>query len=143
MRLRVYWPLVLAASVAMAATGAGAAELTVEVLGLRSGDGLVHFGLYDNSDTFPDKDGRLDGTEVPITEGRAVSVFKELKPGRYAVAVFHDENANGEFDQGLFGLPLEDYGFSNKAVVFFSASAFDNAAVTVPEKGLNISIRLD
>ena len=47
------------------------------------------------------------------------------------------------YHQGLFGLPLEDYGFSNKAVVFFSAPAFDNAAVTVPEKGLNISIRLD
>lgn len=142
MRFRFCWPLAVLVLVA-AAPAAGAAELTVEVLGLRSGDGLVHFGLYDNPDTFPDKDGRLDGTEVPISEGRAVSVFKGLKPGRYAVAVFHDENANGEFDQGLFGLPLENYGFSNKAFVFFSPPAFDSAAISVPDKGLNITIRLD
>jgi len=120
-----------------------AAELRVEVVGMRSGAGLVHFGLYDNADTFPDWDGRLDGAQVPITEGKAVSVFKGLKPGRYAVAVFHDENANGEFDQGVFGLPLENYGFSNKAFVFFSAPAFEKAAVSVPEQGLNITIRLD
>lgn len=138
---RLAW--LLAVMLVAAAPGAGAAELTVEVLGLRSGDGLVHFGLYDNPDTFPDKDGRLDGTEAPITGGKAVSVFKGLKPGRYAVAVFHDENANGEFDQGLFGLPLENYGFSNKAFVFFSSPAFENAAVSVPEKGLTITIRLD
>ena len=139
--LRLAW--LLAVMLVAAAPGAGAAELTVEVLGLRSGDGLVHFGLYDNPDTFPDKDGRLGGTEAPITGGKAVSVFKGLKPGRYAVAVFHDENANGEFDQGLFGLPLENYGFSNKAFVFFSSPAFENAVVSVPEKGLTITIRLD
>ena len=141
-RFRFVWLLAVAVLLGMA-PGAGAAELTVEVVGLRSADGLVHFGLYDKPDTFPDKDGRLDGIEIPISEDSAVAVFKGIPPGLYAVAVFHDENANGEFDQGLFGLPLENYGFSNKAFVFFSSPAFENAVVSVPEKGLTITIRLD
>lgn len=134
---------VLVVGVLMSVSAAWSAELTIEVLGMRSGDGLVHFGLYDNPETFPDKDGRLDGTEIPITGGKAKAGFKGLKPGRYAVAVFHDENANGEFDQGLFGLPLEDYGFSNQALVFFGPPDFESASVLVPEKGLSITIRLD
>jgi len=147
-RLRFDWLLAavvlsISASALALAPGAGAAELTVEVLGMRSGDGRVHFGLYDNPDTFPDKDGRLDGAETPILENRAVAVFKGIPAGQYAVAVFHDENANGEFDQGLFGLPLENYGFSNKALVFFGPPSFKNAAVRVPDKGLHITIRLD
>ncbi len=147
-RFRTGWPLALSfawawTALLTAVSAAGAAELRVVVVGMGSGNGLVHFGLYDNPDTFPDSDGRLDGTRVAITGGRAVAVFKGLKPGRYAVAVYHDENANGEFDQGIFGLPLENYGFSNKAFVFFGPPAFENAAVTVPAKGLSITIRVD
>ena len=120
-----------------------AADLTVEVLGVRSNDGFVHFGLYDNPDTFPTKDGRLDGTREAITDNRSVSVFKGLKPGRYALAVYHDENANGEFDQILFGLPVEDFGFSSGAGAFFGPPGFDDAAVYVPPGGAKITIRID
>ncbi len=120
-----------------------AAELTVEVLGLRSNDGAVHYGLYNQPGKFPDYDGRFAGAQADIIERRAVMVFKDLKPGRYALAVYHDENANGEFDQFIFGLPLEDYGFSNDAPVFFGPPSFAAAAVTVPPEGLRISIRVD
>ncbi len=124
-----------------------AADLTVEVLGLRSNGGAVHFGLYDKPGAFPDYDGRIAGARTGIEDGikgwRAVAVFKGLNPGRYALAVYHDENANGEFDQFIFGLPLEDYGFSNGAAVFFGPPSFEAAAVTVPAEGLRITIRVD
>ena len=103
---RVFGALVIAATLAVAGPAPGAAlgaELMVEVVGLRSDDGNVHFALYDNPATFPDDEGRLRGTNVPIAGRRAVAVFKDLTPGSYAVAVFHDENANGSFDQGFLG----------------------------------------
>jgi uncharacterized protein (DUF2141 family) len=34
-------------------------------------------------------------------------------PGYYAVAVYHDENANHDFDRTIIGLPAEGFGFSN------------------------------
>ena len=119
------------------------ADLTVKVVGLRSDAGNVHFALYDNPATFPDDDGRLRGTNVPITGRRAIAVFKDLAPGSYAVAVFHDENANGSFDQGFLGLPLEDYGFSNGAPAFLGPPSFEQAKFAVPEKGIGITIDVD
>ena len=143
---RVFGALVIAATLAAAGPAPGTAlgaELTVEVVGLRSDDGNVHFALYDNPATFPDDEGRLRGTNVPIAGRRAVAVFKDLTPGSYAVAVFHDENANGSFDQGFLGLPLEDYGFSNDAPAFLGPPSFEQAKFAVPEKGIRITIDVD
>lgn len=139
---RVFGAFVMAATLAAAGPAFGA-DLTVEVIGLRSDTGNVHFGLYDNPATFPDDEGRLRGTNVPIAGRRAVAVFKDLAPGSYAVAVYHDENANGSFDQGFLGLPLEDYGFSNGAPAFLGPPSFDNAKVSVPEKGIRITIDVE
>jgi uncharacterized protein (DUF2141 family) len=140
-KLRLSW--LVAAFLLILPNMSFAADLTVEVLGLRSNEGHVHFGLYDNPETFPTKDGRLAGMHTAIMNNSAVAVFKGLKPGRYALAVFHDENANGEFDQIFFGLPVEDFGFSNGAVAFFGPPGFDDAAVFVPAEGAKITIRID
>lgn len=126
----------------VAATPAAAAELTVEVVGARSNDGRMHFGLYDDARKFPKKDGRADGFNTAITDRRAVGVFRGLKPGRYAVAVFHDENGNREFDQQILGIPLEDYGFSNDVAAFLGPPSFAEAAVLVPAEGIRITVRL-
>ncbi|MBT7942982.1 MAG: DUF2141 domain-containing protein, partial [Alphaproteobacteria bacterium] len=56
---------------------------------------------------------------------------------------FHDENGNGEFDQVFFGLPMEDFGFSNGAVAFFGPPGFDDAMVSVPPEGAMITIRIN
>ena len=120
-----------------------AAELFVEVVGAENDKGQIHFGLYDGPKAFAEKDGRIDGTQKPIENGQALGVFKGLAPGFYAVVAFHDENDNGEFDQGLFGIPLEKFGFSNEAVAFLTAPSFESARVRVPEKGARITIRLD
>ena len=61
-RFRFGWSLALSflwawTVLLTAAPVAGAAEHTVEVQSMGSGNGLVHFGLYDNPDTFPDTDG--------------------------------------------------------------------------------------
>ena len=122
----------LALGVFLVAAGqAVAAELRVRVTELRIDDGGVHFALYATPESFPKKEDRHAGAEVKAKDGGAIWVFRGLAPGRYAVAVYHDENGNGEFDQGFFGIPLEGYAFSNGATAFFSAPGFDDAAVTV------------
>ena len=120
-----------------------ASDLSVEVLGVRSNEGFVHFGLYNNSETFPTNDGRLDGARKAILKNRSVFVFKGLNPGHYALAVFHDENGNGDFDQNFLGIPVEDFGFSNGALAFFGPPDFNDAAVYLPPKGLRLTIWLD
>lgn len=118
----------------------GAAELEVVVAGLRSDDGDVHIALYDKPEKFPESEGMLEEVEVPIAGRQARTVFRNLADGRYAVAVYHDENGNDDFDQGFLGVPLEDYGFSNEAIAFFGPPSFEAAAFTV---GGATGIRID
>lgn len=119
-----------------------AANLEVEIVGLASDKGDVHVALYDNPSAFPKSDGMLSETEVMPSGRVAKAVFSGLKPGRYAIAVYHDENGNHDFDQGIFGIPLEDYGFSNDAPVFLGPPSFGDAAFDVSEPGTAIKINL-
>jgi len=121
------------------AGGAGAADLTVRIEGVRSAEGEVRLGLYDRPEEFP-RGERRDGGGVSAArrdaEGAVEYVFAGLEPGRYAVAIYHDEDGDGEFDKGLFGIPREGFGFSNGASAGLGgAPDFDEAAVTVEEAG--------
>jgi uncharacterized protein (DUF2141 family) len=139
--LRLAWLIIVIFSIIPSITIAS--DLTVEVLGVRSNEGLVHYGLYNNSSTFLKTDGALDGAREVIIKNRSVFVFKGLNPGYYALAVYHDENSNGEFDQILFGIPVEDYGFSNNAAALFRPPDFKDAIVHLPLEGLKVTINLD
>ena len=108
-------------------------DLFVIVSGLRSQEGNVHIALYNDPDRFPKSDGMILRAEVPILEGAARHKFTGLTHKLYAVAVYHDENDNDEFDQGFLGVPLEDYAFSNNAPVFLGPPSFARAAFAVPE----------
>src|SRR5690606_16285288 len=105
-----------------------AAELVIRVIGLRSGAGTVQFAIYDAPEHFPTRNGRVAKGGAPATEAGTIIRVPALKAGTYAVAVFHDENDNDSFDQNFFGLPLEDYGFSNDARGFLGPPSFDAAA---------------
>ena len=80
-------------------------DLFVIVSGLRSQEGNVHIALYDDPGRFPKSDGMVLRVEVPILMGVARHKFTGLTHKLYAVAVYHDENDNDEFDQGLLGIP--------------------------------------
>ncbi len=128
------------------AGAAGAADLTVRIENVRSTEGAVRLGLYDRGKEFP-QGQRRDGGDVPAAqrdaEGTVEYVFTGLEPGRYAVAVYHDEDGDGEFDKGLFGIPREGFGFSNGATAGLGgAPGFDEAAVTVDEGGGTAAVRV-
>ncbi len=136
-----YLAIVLATG-GLLAVPAGAAELRIDVTGLRSADGKIHLAVYDRPEEFPSGDKRLFGTVVEAAAEKVQIVLGDLKPGTYAVAAYHDENANDKFDKGLFGIPLEGYAFSNDATVFFGPPAFAEAAVTVNADGARITITM-
>ena len=132
----------LAALAGLLAGPARSAELNVTVSGLRSGLGEVHVAVYDAAGRFP-KDGEyLTAKAVAAAAGKVTVTFKDLAAGKYALAVYHDENGNREFDQGILGVPLEGYGFSNAASAFFGPPDFAAAAVTIAEPASNITVRM-
>ena len=66
-----------------------------------------------------------------------------LLHGEYAIAVFVDLNGNGKMDKNFFGIPKEQYGFSNNVMGRMSAPTFDQAKFTITEPTLqNITLRI-
>lgn len=93
------------------ADAGGDATVSVPVSTVRSSNGLVFVALYEQRNWL--EPGRyLVAKKVPARKGMVVARFDNLPRGRYAVAVWHDENANNRVDTNALGLPKEGYGFS-------------------------------
>lgn len=120
---------------ALSAHAVQAGELRVAIDGIRDDKGTVRVAVYRAGSGF-----LKPGQEHAAMFQRAASgdlsvVFGGLPADRYAVAVYHDENANGELDTNLLGIPLEGTGFSEGAVPGFGPPSFDDAALAVPADG--------
>lgn len=136
-------PPLLAFPVALLLAGtADAASLEVIVTGVGDGPGTVRVGGYAGSDGFPEPEKKAFGVSLVAAGGTARAVVEDLKPGVYAVAVFHDENGNGVLDKGLFGIPKEGYGFSGDATGFMGPPDFADAAFTLDQAQATITIQL-
>lgn len=102
---------------ASAIVPAFAAELTVNLHGIRAQSGLVKVAIVDSRDAWDGKAAPVQFDGAPPQDETAKFVFKDLKPGNYAVMITHDENGNGKLDTNVMGMPLEGYGFSNNPQV--------------------------
>ena len=115
------------------------APLRIEVTGLDGDRGTARIAVFDSQDTFLRE--AAFATIAPIADGRSVWTLS-VPPGTYAVAVHHDEDGDGEMKRGLFGIPTEPAGFSNGARARFGPPKWRDAAVTVPESGATIHVRV-
>ena len=104
-------------------------EIVVRVSNLRSDAGNVVAELYpDDPANFLKGRARIERAFQPaVAQGTVDVCLTAPEPGTYAVAVYHDENANVKFDKNWIGLPVEGYGISNNPKIFLSAPAFDEA----------------
>ncbi|MFC3174953.1 DUF2141 domain-containing protein [Novosphingobium bradum] len=146
------WAVVaIAGLVASGPAGAGPADgrlpgehLSVTVSGLHSARGQVLACIASAPAHFPEcgKDPGARRLAIPVGPGGTVSFdFGPLAPGRYAVSLFHDENANGKLDTMLM-IPREGFGFSRDARVHFGPPRFDAAAFAMSAAPLHLAIRM-
>ncbi len=110
-----------------------AADLAVEVQGIRSGDGRLFVAVHspETREAFPAGAGMVAALQQSARVGTIRFVLRDLPPGRYAVAAFHDENGNGDLDTNLLGIPSEGTGFANDPPSSFGPPDFESAAVSV------------
>jgi uncharacterized protein (DUF2141 family) len=108
--LLVLVPTLLAASEAAGDTGV---TLAVHASALRSQKGALVCRLFASGDGFPARPTYKAARRVTILGTEATCEFRDVRPGVYAVALFHDENGNGKLDTNFLGLPSEGVGTSN------------------------------
>jgi len=111
--------------------------VSIAVEGLRNSNGVVALTLYpDDPSRFLKPKGSLYVTKVNARAGLAQACIFVPKPGAYAIALYHDENANGKFDRSGLGLPVEGFGFSNNPATIMSLPSFGSVRLAIPKPGL-------
>lgn len=117
--------------------------IDVVVEGTRNGNGLVAITLYaDNSRKFLVRHGSLYVGRVDAQEGATRGCIFVPKVGVYAIAIYHDENGDGNFDRSSLGLPEEGFGFSNNPSTLAGLPTFRSVRLNIPRSGLLTRIRL-
>ena len=131
-------------SAAPACTGpASSTRLLVGVDNVRSSRGLIAVTLYtDVRRKFLAKRGSLYVGRVPARQGRTEVCIHVPRPGTYALAVYHDADADRSFDRTSLGLPSEGFGFSNNPPTFLGMPNFSRVRLSVPRSGTRTVVKL-
>ncbi len=117
--------------------------LFVTATGLRNGTGLLAVTLYeDKSNRFLVRNGSLYVGRVQASAGTTRACIFVPRPGVYALALYHDENANQKFDRSGLGLPAEGYGFSNNPPTLAGLPSFRSVRLNVPRSGLATTVQM-
>lgn len=118
-------------------------RLHVEVEGVQSSKGLIAVTLYaDDASKFLAHHGSLYVGRVPAKSGTTEVCIHVPSLGTYALAVYHDANANRHIDRTAIGLPAEAFGFSNNPHVFLGMPAWRSVRLSVPRNDMHTSIKL-
>lgn len=124
-------------------TPAVAASIDLAITNLRSDKGDVLVCLSANPKYFPDcgKDAKARKLKISAAQAGTVEI-DGVKPGTYAVALIHDENANGKMDMRLF-LPREGFGFSRNPKIGMGPPKFESAKFTVGAQDAHYAVRMN
>jgi uncharacterized protein (DUF2141 family) len=141
--------------VLLGGTPAFAGDVKINVKGIRSDAGSIMIGVYDSDAGFRtaikrsaqagllNDPLRVAGMALRAQPGERSVVLPQLRPGRYAIIVFHDANDDGKLGETPWGVPTEGYGFSNDATAFLAAPGFQAAAFDVgPDGAVDVPISL-
>jgi uncharacterized protein (DUF2141 family) len=115
--------------------------LTVIVSNVQHREGNIK-AILQNRSNFLTPQYIADIDALP-TKNDVQMVFKNLPLGDYAVAIYHDLNANDNFDRNWIGYPKEPFAVSNNLHPFkLLYPSFDAAKVRLTDKGAALTIHL-
>lgn len=119
--------------------GNGNAKLILEATTMHNAVGEVAFTVYpDDKKRFLAKGGKLVRARVSAASPRACFW---LKPGYYAIAQYHDENSDHDFNRTLF-VPKEGFGFSNDAPTSIGLPSFASVRTALPASGTTVRMKM-
>jgi uncharacterized protein (DUF2141 family) len=123
---------------------AASGSLAVSIGGLRNAKGQVCLSVFNSSRGFPGNGGNaLQSKCVNANKDGSVTVsFSGLKSGSYAVAVLHDENADGQANRNRLGIPTEGFGFSRNPALRAGPPKYSEAAFLAAGSKTAIQIQM-
>lgn len=126
---------------AMQAAQPGESTVDIDLTGIRSPRGTLHLCLTRKPSYFPD----CKSDPAALRSSAAASAqhlhLDYVPPGRYAIAVFHDENSNRNLDK-FAGIPKEGFAFSRNPSIKFRAPRFDEVAIDLVPGGNQAQLKM-
>ncbi len=150
-----------------ASAGVQAADLEIEVTGIKARTGTIHAALFANADDFSvdlafhamitkeggvavgvfTKEGHMprppaERASAPASSATVRLRMSEVPPGAYALALYQDVNDDGKLDTNFDGHPLEPWGMSNNPHFAGRRLTWDDAQFVLPAEGARLVIEL-
>lgn len=126
----------------LSCTGA-ANEVRVVVKDVKKSVGLITAELYVNDESvFLTDEGRAVRMRVAARAPETAFCLHAPDADDYALAIYHDQNANMRLDKGALGIPAEPYGVSNNPRMRFAPPKVVDALFAVAEDGADVEILL-
>jgi len=93
--------------------------LEIEITPIRNNVGKIMLQVFN------EKENVIAEKMGTIKEQSCSFSVKNLKPGKYAIRYYHDENLNSVMETNMVGKPTEGYGFSNNVTDTFGPPPFE------------------
>lgn len=119
-----------------------AGEVSVTFSGIIAPKGALFVGLYDSEAAFAGGEP-VGGYRLTVSGDTVTKSIKGLKPGRYAIKVFHDIDGDGRMNTNPFGIPTEPYAASNNAPSTMGPPSWNDAVFEVGADGATQTITID
>jgi uncharacterized protein (DUF2141 family) len=119
MKMRVLVAMALMAMSASQVLADVDTDLTLNFTNVKNTGGKLYYSLYTTE------------------EGMDTLVLHHMRPGFYALTVFHDENGNGKLDTNFLGQPEEQFGISNITRTLWSKPKWDEVKFEVKASEMN------
>lgn len=117
-------------------------DLEITITNIKTLKGNIELGVYNDPQLFLEKGRAYKSFTKKVTGDSMVITVKDLPKTEYAVAIYHDVNADNECNLNFFGFPVEPYGFSNNFKPKLSKPSFSDCKFQVNANNPSIQIKL-
>ena len=117
--------------------------IKVIVKNVGSSQGIITADLHnDRPEQFLKSRHKILRVRVPAKKGRTEFCVPAPGPGVFAIALYHDINANTDLDKNGLGIPTEPFGVSNNPTIFLGPPSHKEAAFEIGPDGTTLEIEL-
>jgi len=100
-------------------------EITIAINNVPASIGNINVALYKTSEDFLKFDKVFKYSSATAKKGTTETSIKNIPDGKYAIAIFYDENSNNILDKNWLGIPKEKVAFSNARLKTFGPPSFE------------------
>ena len=125
-----------------AGTSTLAADLTIEIAGVKEERGQLRLAVLRNEEQLAGKESAETALVLPARAGARVTLHN-LPAGTYGIQVMQDLNSNNKLDSNVVGIPREPWAFSNNATGRFGPPKWESVQFELGDEHVVQSIRLN